>query len=331
MKQEIGPSADGMRQIAGTKRVTSIAHRQIAGPVASSPLSSQGLTPEQGGLQVHTQLHSRPSSESLSAVSPTSPQHQQHQQQQYFSLPVYSEELGRLPLHGQIEFSPNAQQQQHHGVVQAQHQQHWVQGTHRGSSEAVGMQHGHPGYNVNVSVNVTASPSEPVSIQATGRQGHMQPGFEHRSPGGPSAPAAGMGESSSPGYGMAVVDTRAGSGIYGGAAYPSSRQVGPTHQQHQQQHRDAMYAEGSMQGHGHALALGHGHPYRQQQQQEMRGQIRYPGPSPGMGAAVVAPQHSHHQQLQGPGQSVQRHHQQQQNYVDSDTMAMWSNAPTGFE
>ncbi|KAF5342022.1 hypothetical protein D9611_002055 [Ephemerocybe angulata] len=290
---------DGPRQIAGSKRVTNVSQQRLLhGPVASAP------------VQVHDIDHPQPmqvqrASDVGAALN--------SQQQQYFTLPVYSDELGRLPLHGQIEFSSPQQ-----GMNQQQ--QYWYGGSQPGPSGSNPIPT-HSNVNVNVNINVSNSPAETISIPLTpgGRpvssahrrsvDGNMQ-GYEHH-PGGMTGP--GM-SGSPPGFG---IDSGAQHGMYNELiSYPSgssSRAMGPP--------RNPPPAHLHRAGpDGHYLGMGppqqqhpHSggpHPYQQGMQP--------PGPPPTM-------RYPGQQHPQGPRAG------NPQNFVDNDTMAMWSNAPTGFE
>ncbi|TFK27934.1 hypothetical protein FA15DRAFT_653244 [Coprinopsis marcescibilis] len=123
---EKGPEENNDRPMAGSRRARKdtkpyrlpvpniVASSGFRNPNVESRRSSQGSLVA-SSPQVR-QLHLQPSSESLrsnhsplyppppSSSLPSQPQ-SPSQNNQYLSLPVYSQDLGKLPLHGQIDFS----------------------------------------------------------------------------------------------------------------------------------------------------------------------------------------------------------------------------------
>lgn len=270
-----------------------VTQRAIVGSV-TSPIQVHDTDSNPQSLSAQQTPHAGSSSESLVAGASGSqqPQQQQQSQQQFFSLPVYSEDLGRLPLHGQIEFSPSAQQP----AGQSQ-QQYWYGG---GNAQGTGSG------SINVSVNVSVGNSGQVHRRSMdGTQG-----FEGHSG------AATMTGSAGPGFGGMERPVPAGMfnqmdqvAMYPGggrgvpsAAGPSPRPMGPPRNPPPSAyHHQTAGGEGFI-----GMAPHQHHPGSYQQ---------YPTGGP------------HHQQ----GARNAPVQQPQQGYVDNDTMAMWSSAPTGFE
>ncbi|KAJ2936610.1 hypothetical protein H1R20_g483, partial [Candolleomyces eurysporus] len=266
--------------------------KRVTGATQQRQLSGPLSTPVQV-QDVDLVRHVQQPSPDMTAGS-TPHQHspqQQQQQQQYFSLPVYSDELGRIPLHGQIEFSSSQQPQS------MNHQQYWYSGS---------QQPGAPGtasVNVNVNVNVSSSPTQPISmpVSAGGRpigqeqQQHPPQGIQTPTP--PS------------GYHGAMPDGSAG------AMTPGAQQI----YNHQHQLGVMAYPAGY---HGGSGSSGAGPSSRRQHGPE--------GHYAAIGRGQPQPQYQYPPSQQ-PHQQPQQQPGSQQNFVDSDTMTMWSNAPTGFE
>lgn len=325
-------SGNVSRPIAGSRRVQK-----------EASLAARHLLPNTPGQPhlVHQRLH-RPSSDSLRSSSSSSHQgslggphsiipsqphmlssnHQplltpsEHQQQQFFSLPVYSQDLGKLPVHGHLEFSAEAEQPSY-----------WYTSLQAGASHRQP-----PGASGSVSIVANASRSVPhhldLSLGSTStgplsteltsasiaqkRSNDDLAGYS-RSAGGRGAvfsgstpyPVSGLAPGGGP---QGSPPASAGSA----QGFPPVRSSNPP-------------ADGSV------LMVGR----RPSSELEITGDPFGVGPSSGVFSG-------NHVGGVGSGSAHQPANQQQRHqghggqgypsgYVDSDTMAMWSNAPTGFE
>jgi hypothetical protein len=241
---------------------------------------------------------------------------EQHQQHQFFSLPVYSQDLGKLPVHGHLEFSAAAEQPSY-----------WYTSLQAGAS------HPQPAAN---------SGSVAIVANNTGSASHFDTGISPT-----SAPlSVDLSRASITQNRNSDEIPRYTSGIGRAAVGPGSMATfgGPP------SYPVPGLASGGPQG-SPPVSAGHiqGYPVRgsnlapetgtmlvqggrRPSQQEMSGNPFGVGPSSGVfgGASNsgVAPGHYPNQHQRPPGHGGQPY---PSGYVDSDTMAMWSNAPTGFE
>ncbi|KAH6913531.1 fungal-specific transcription factor domain-containing protein [Coprinopsis sp. MPI-PUGE-AT-0042] len=318
----------GSRPIAGSRRVqkdASFASRHLV-PNAHSQhhLVNQRLHRPSSDSLRSTSSSSHQGSQPMIATQPQMPSsdHQrlhapseQHQQHQFFSLPVYSQDLGKLPVHGHLEFSA------------AEQPSYWYTSLQAGAS------HSQP-----------AATTRSVAVSnSTGGASHFD-----SSVGPMSAPLSADFSRTSisqnrsnddlPRYTSSVGRGPVGSGsitAFGGSpSYPVSGLAsgGPR--------ESPPGSAGSIQGYpargpnvaaeAGAMLLGGGPPSQQGMPGSPFGVGSSSGAFGGANNGGVAP---------GAYQSVNQHQRHQEHggqpypsgYVDSDTMAMWSNAPTGFE
>lgn len=228
---------------------------------------------------------------------------QSHDLVQYYALPVYSNELGSLPLHGQVAFSADAPVPQPASLLQPG-VNYWspsFSATSLGVSRDVSGSSGGVNFaSSSMNANTTAYPS-------IGEMSSMTTSYEMDA----TAMAAGM-----------MFDTMAGS-----LAYNAHRQ--------QQQHAinqggqigrpsfGVGYGLSGIEGHGHSEHGGSSMDSFRGLEVDMTG-------SGGMGDGLG----SRNTLGQQPNQPRQEQSQQQDltyPFVDNDTIAMWSTAPTGFE
>lgn len=276
------------RNIAGSRRVNKESSERAAGMRHGG--SSDRITSSD---QPSHSVEGRPSRQQIKhEVAPTPPP---HVPVQYYSLPVYSNELGRLPLHGQVAFSSDASVHPIHGGPQQgagywasqQQQQQPLGSSNVASGSASGMR-------------INSGP--PASIDGTGGAGYpslsemssMTTGFEMDA----AAMAAGM-----------MLDTMAGTLSYG---------------QHMSQPNPPPgmgYGLVGMEGSGAGSMDG----YRGLAMDTTGMGVMSNDASRSMNRG--GSQQLGHTGLQGPDQQQDMPYQ----FVDNDTIAMWSTAPTGFE
>lgn len=143
------PIRPDSRTFAGSKRANAAASASNSSPNTdiSSSSSSSSLTP--AVLADNSLLHDSPSG------------------MQLFSLPMYSNELGRLPLHGQVNFStrPQAQTQPHpmdwYNESSSAPIATPVPGVHEMGMDTAYIQHGYLNYDN--AFDAGSSPSAPTS------------------------------------------------------------------------------------------------------------------------------------------------------------------------
>ena len=277
------------RNIAGSRRVNKESSERAAAlrHGGSSDRISSCDQPPHG-------VERRPSRPQIKhEVAPTPPP---HVPVQYYSLPVYSNELGRLPLHGQVAFSSDASvhpvhvgPQQGAGYWSSQQGQPPLGSSNMASGSGSGMR-------------INSGP--PESIDGTGGVGYpslgemssMTTGFEMDA----AAMAAGM-----------MLDAMAGTLSYG---------------QHMSQPNPPPgmgYGLAGMEGSGAGSMDG----YRGLAMDTTGMGAMNTDASRSMNRGGPSGQQLGHTGLQGPDQQQDMPYQ----FVDNDTIAMWSTAPTGFE
>lgn len=277
------------RSIAGSRRVhkenseraAALRHGASSDRISSCDQPSHGVDRSPSQAQIKHE------------VGPAPPP---HIPVQYYSLPVYSNELGRLPLHGQVAFSSDASVHPVHA------------GPQRGAGYWPPQQQQPPLGSINVAngsgSGMRLNPGPAGIIDGPGGAGYpsldemssMTAGFEMDA----AAMAAGM-----------MLDTMAGTLSYGqhvsqpnpppGMGYGIIGMEGPT--------------GGSMDG------------YRGLAMDTTGLNVMGNDASGSANRARPSGQQLGHAGLQGQGQQQDMSYQ----FVDNDTIAMWSTAPTGFE
>ena len=316
---------DGPRVIAGSRRInkdlTSSNQSMRAGPSQHQPNQQQQMHPTQ--LPTSSTTTSRqPTQRPMTSVPPTPT----------YALPVYSDELGRLPLHGQVDFSTQAYYDQAN---------YWYQGVpdNRGIDSSPNSDH--------------SVPPNPVSHHSNRRQHQQVPDHHHvqsshitntYSNNTTEANAITQGFSLDPtvGTGNMMFDpvplTYLPPATYGGVT--PSIDIGPPQNSigggggpsHSGFRGISMALRGDRGGGGSSSSA-------LDQRQE----------SSQLPSHLEQPHHQHHQHhTQGPREhdvhgNQHHHHEQQQqqhqqqpmgmgySYLDKDSMSMWPTAPTGFE
>lgn len=269
VKKEIGDRAALMRQTLSASDSQG----------SSSSISSRN--PETHPLQ-HLSTHDVTSSQPLPVPV------------QYYTLPVYSNELGRLPLHGQVAFSSDASVQ--HGS-QAAPTTYWVSPpaispTNMASSSGGGMR-----VNPGGAAPGLGDPGGP----GFGAMSSMTTGFQMD----PATMAAGM-----------MFDTLAGTLSYGQHHQPRE------HAQVMSTSPGMSYGLAGMEGGmGGGMDGYRGLAMDTSGLSVLRTDVGASGTQGGSGGP--------HRRASLPGHGQQLDHTYQ--YVDNDTIAMWSTAPTGFE
>ncbi|KDR68550.1 hypothetical protein GALMADRAFT_256803 [Galerina marginata CBS 339.88] len=353
-------TGDGPRNIAGSKRAKDAERRASqqewpvqqqrggvgvgVGQSMGQPSMRRPASHSHLGSQAQAQMHQHHDSSSASPLSGSmsmsgiQSQGQQQQQQQpatpveCFALPVYSNELGRIPLHGGITFSAQAPvppPASALGQVQQQQQRsnYWYStpsGSSDGSASAsVGAPSPSDGLGgMGIGIGVGGGGMLPHHVNVTHGHGHGNPmssssnGFG--SIGEMSSMAVGVGVGQ--GFGMdpaemVMFDDLAGTLGYGSGG--SSFGVDGA----------GSMGQPSGQGQGSSSAAGLEGGYR-----GMAMDLRGDGRSQGMsGLNGHGHGHQHQQTNGGGGSGGGGGADEMYAFVDNDTIAMWSNAPTGFE
>lgn len=265
--------------------------------VSQVPSPSQHGSGLQSRQQSQTQLNEEQASSMPSSVPLVA---------QYYTLPVYSNDLGRLPIHGQLSFAEQARAQLQPPQPPHKPTQFWTLPGADSVNVGEGSSMGTGVVPTQMSMGYTsqqAGPSTPA--------GHFSPGYN------PMSEMSTMAPGPQRGYGGDAAALAAGM-MFDTLAYTHNQQAQQReqhqHQQQQQQqqaHHQSIYGIGPMDPSGLMPGSATMQPpgsYRtrtggglEQQQQTMAGQQQ---PMPNIGYT---------------------------GFVDNDTMAMWTNAPTGFE
>lgn len=289
------PLADGSRTLAGSKRVNKETSGPGGGGVSggSIPLKRSQPREQPHNVPILQQPPTVPSQDvpdslMLDSSSPSSATLPQQQQQELYTLPMYSDELGRIPLHGQIKFSPHAQ-----APPASSHPHH---------SHALG---GHLHQHI-----PNHQPVDPGGLWYSFEQAQMRGLQDFGMVPNPSL----MGPGGRSGLGGDVAGSQAEADYifnqlamgYPAAPYPPDMQSG-----HMPQTLSGM-------GMGVGMLGGGGGMRGNEMMQSRYGLDTDSATASGSG-------------LGGQGDDAERQQQRQHGYLDSDTMAMWSAAPRGFE
>jgi hypothetical protein len=299
---------DGPRVIAGSRRV-------------NKDLSGSGQSVRAGQSQHHPNQQQRHPPQLPTSSTGTSRQPTQHAvpSTPTYALPVYSDELGRLPLHGHVDFSAQAYLDQAN---------YWYQGVPNNRG-------------IESSPNPDIVPPNPLSHHSNRRQHQQVPDHHHvqssrntnnYSNDATEASTITQGFSLNPtiGTGNMMFDSVPLAYIppttYAGVS--SSIDIGGPPQNAIRGGRRPL--DTSFRGISMALRGDRGGGGSVLEQRQESSQL------------LEQPHHQHHQHhTQGPrehdvhGNHQHREQQQQQpmgySYLDKDTMSMWPTAPTGFE
>jgi hypothetical protein len=276
-------------------------HRGSTAPQVPSP-SQHG-----SGLRSRQPSQSQLNAEQSSSMPPPGPP-----APRYYTLPVYSDDLGRLPIHGQLSFAEQAHTQLKPPQPPHKPTQFWSLPGADSASEDPSMGTGvvqaqmSIGYGHNASQQAgpsTTAGNFPSRYNPMSEMSTMAPGPRRGYGGDAAALAAGM-----------MFDT---------LAYTHNQQTQRREQQQQQQqqqaHHQSIYGIGPMDPSG--LMPG-SMPMQPSESYRTR--------------AVDGLVEQQQQQQQQQQQAIGRQQQAMPNmgftgFVDNDTMAMWTNAPTGFE
>ncbi|KAF8150167.1 fungal-specific transcription factor domain-containing protein [Crassisporium funariophilum] len=283
------PQDEGPRNIAGSRRVTKDASgmRSMSGQ-QSQPQQQQHKQQPQPSTSMSSSSHSaQPKQEPSPLLSTTTTE--------LYPLPVYSNELGRLPLHGQLNFSTPAQ---------VNHANYWYPPVpSNGSGSGQSSTSSDPIPLPSSSTSSSSSFSHPLH----GQQQHQQHLSQNHS--------SSLNTHISNGYShppeMSTMTQGYGMGDPSMMFDPMAFTLGAP----------ASFGMSSMDGHG-------GRASSSAVPNDMSGSYR--GVSMDLGGGQAGQSEQQSQQLHQQTQNLQ---QQQLNnaYVDSDMIAMWSNAPAGFE
>ncbi|KAF8625237.1 hypothetical protein AX17_006903 [Amanita inopinata Kibby_2008] len=321
---------EGPRMIVGSKRV------QRMHPIQTQPQPSQSQQPQSQPPQSQPQVQAPP------------PQQQQHQQSQFYALPMYSDELGRLPLHGQVNFAMHAQPPP--PPAPAGQSDYWFNEMAPSYSPASAPPQLHPdqaqggmGYDPLVAALEFSSRAQRQGVhshhvqqqqqpQPQRHQQHQQHPHPHshrhqhpRSHGGHQLPSAAapapVGVFSPPlQSGMDGMDAMTLGASGAGTGYMGDRGYrGDLHGM--QATATAMHMGGG---------VGGARPPQPQLHRQQRRHLEQ-GPLLSRSASLTNLSDLSSSSLPHQHQHQQQQQLQQQFVIDSDTMAMWSNAPTGFE
>ena len=319
---------DGPRIIAGSRRVNK--------DISSSGQSKRAGHPQQQHQQHPSQLPTPPSTSTSHLRQPT--HDQQHSDRSMppsvpstpttYALPVYSDELGRLPLHGHLDFSapayvdhanywyqsapnsggtsessPNSDHilppnSLSHHSNRRQHQQvpdrHHVQSSHNVNNYSIGTTETNAitqGFSLNPSIGTgnMVFDSVPLTYIPPTTYAGVPPSIDMVPPQNPIGGGEGRPPSHTRFQGVSIAQRGDRGGVVDRRQESSQH---PSHLEQLQHQHHQPHPQGQREHDVH----GNHHHHREQQQQ---------------------------QQQQSMGYSS--------SYLDSDTIAMWSTAPTGFE
>lgn len=289
------PLPDGPRTLAGSKRVNkdSISrsplqqYHQTPALRRHQPLPTTAPTTEiSETLMLDSTTHSSPASSSMT---------QSQRQQELYALPLYSNELGRIPLHGEVKFSTQAQTPPQ-PIPSSSSQPH--------------PQHSHPHIPQHQAI-------DPGGFWYTFEQAQMR-GLQSMGM-GPEGPLVEQSSTSVPSS-LGGPDTLSGPGGGGGSTSQS----------------DADFIFGQLAAMGYPAPFSATLPHmlngmgmgmlgtqelREQGMLQQQQRFGPSSPNPGVGPGVSG----------GMGGAGGSGEQEEHGFLDSDTLAMWSAAPTGFE
>ncbi|PPQ77624.1 hypothetical protein CVT25_011235 [Psilocybe cyanescens] len=281
------------RNIAGSRRVESSIRTAQALQSERQQQQQQDLIPSSSPTHQRSLMHRssqsriqlQPDPSLMSSINQSQPQ---SRSPVAFALPMYSDELGRIPLHGRVTFSDQVQTQplQAQQYQQQQHPSYWYAGSSSGSSSS-------------------GAPSSSASVAGSSSMLSMQ------------YPPLGEMSTMTQGYGLDATSMAAGTmfdAMSGTLAYSHQSQLGGL---------------GSMDSSGSILPSTMGNPFRTAMDTRSD-----PGQHQALGSMDqhhVLPQHQQHQHQHASNIGIEQPDMTSYPFVDNDIMAMWSNAPSGFE